>query len=152
MGSRRLLAALAAVLSFAACTTSAQAGLVHFRSPSGNINCLLGAGNGSPNFADCLVKQHAWPHHPAKPARCDLDFDPFDIGLSGTQVYVGSCRGDIGPLCGPGTERCTVLGYGRSVTQGGIRCTSAQSGVTCRRLTGRHVGFMISREGYRVYR
>jgi hypothetical protein len=152
MGSRRLLAALAAALSFAVCAGTAQAGLVHFRSPSGNIDCLLGSGNGTPNFADCLVKTHAWPHHPAKPSRCDLDFDPYEIGLSGTQVYVGSCRGDIGPLCGPGTDRCTVLAYGHSVTQGGIRCTSAPSGVTCRRLSGRHVGFRIAREGYAVWR
>src|SRR4051812_31122324 len=116
MGSRRLLAALAAALCFAAFAGSAQAALVHFRSPSGNIDCLLGASSGTPNFADCLVKTHAWPHHPAKPAACDLDFDPYDIGLSGTQVHVGSCRGDIGPLCGPGVDRCSVLGYGRSLT------------------------------------
>ena len=98
------------------------------------------------------MRKQSWPRLAKKPASCDLDFDPFDIGLSGTRVYVGSCRGDIGPLCGPGTDRCTVLGYGHSVTQGGIRCTSAMSGVTCRRTTGRRVGFTIFRQGYRVYR
>src|SRR3954449_5437629 len=153
MGSRRRLpVVLAAALAFLVCATGAQAALKHFRSPSGNINCMLGNGDGFPNFADCLVKSHAWPSHPTKPASCDVDFDPFEVGLSGTRVSAGACRGDIGPLCGPGTDRCTVLGYGHSLTLGGIRCTSVLSGVTCRRTTGRHVGFRIAREGYTLYR
>ena len=100
-----------------------------------------------------LVRQSSWAHKPAKPARCDLDFDPTQTDLSGTRVSVGSCRGDVGPMCFPsGAERCNVLAYGRALTLGPIRCVSAASGITCRRTDGRHVGFRIAREGYVLYR
>jgi hypothetical protein len=153
MGScRRLLVVLAALLAAGAVTSGAQAGLVHFRSPSGNINCLVVTGAGSPDIADCLVRTASWAHRPAKPASCDLDWSAFEIDLTRTTVHVGACRGDIGPLCGPGSEHCSVLAYGHALTVGRIRCSSAVSGITCRRLDGRHVGYRIAREGYVVYR
>ena len=122
-------------------------GLTHFRSPSGNINCLV-----TTTFADCLVKQNSWRTLPRRPASCDVDFFPAEVILSGNRVGVGSCRGDVGPLCVPTTaDRCSVLGYGRSVTVGRIRCSSATNGVTCRR-TDNGKGFRIAREGYVLYR
>lgn len=151
MGSRLfVLVAVAACAGISA--PAADAGLLHFRSPSGNINCLIGTGGGTPPFADCLVKSASWPHRPAKPSRCDLDWMPYEIDLTRTSVNLGACRGDIGPLCGPGSSHCTVLGYGHSLTTGPIRCTSAVTGITCRRTDGRRVGFRIAREGYVVYR
>jgi hypothetical protein len=50
------------------------------------------------------------------------------------------------------SERCTTLGYGRSVDLGPIRCTSATIGVTCRYRTAPRVGFRIAREGYVIFR
>ncbi|HEY7692686.1 MAG TPA: DUF6636 domain-containing protein [Gaiellaceae bacterium] len=131
----------------------AQSKLVHFRSPSGNINCI-GAGPGSLGaaFVDCLVRTDTWPSRRAKPASCDLDWAPAQLGLSKRKVYVGSCRGDIGPLCGVSSERCSTLAYGRSVDLGPIRCTSATAGVTCRYRTAPRVGFLIARERYVLYR
>jgi hypothetical protein len=104
-------------------------------------------------YVDCLVKTDTWPTHPPKPANCDVDWAPAELSMSGQRVSVGSCRGDIGPLCGPSApDSCTVLRYGASVTVGRVRCSSAASGVTCRRTDGRHVGFRIAREGYKIYR
>jgi len=76
-------------------------GLVHFQSPSGNINCIGGpAYQGSPAFVECLARKQSWPRLARKPASCDLDFDPATLQLGGRRhVTVGSCRGDIGPLC-----------------------------------------------------
>ena len=129
-------------------------GLVHFKSPSGNINCLGGpAYQGSPAFVQCALKSATWPAGitPRKPASCDLDFDPHTISLGNRKVSVGSCRGDIGPLC-YSSDPCSTLGYGRSVTIGPFRCTSATTGVTCRYTTGRRVGFLIAKERYTLYR
>ena len=135
-------------LAVALCAAgSAQAQtFVHFRSPSGNINCLLFR-----TGAECVVKKQSWPRLPARPANCDLDRVPNNLGLSGTNLVVGACRGDVGPLCYRGSG-CTTLAYGRARTFGKVRCVSATNGVTCRRLDGRRIGFRIAREGYTLYR
>jgi hypothetical protein len=128
-------------------------GLVHFQSPSGNINCLGGpAAYGSPAFVQCLVRKNSWPRLRPKPAGCDVDWDPATISLSRGRPTVGSCRGDIGPLCVYTSDRCTTLGYGRSVDIGPIRCTSTTAGVTCRYRTRSRAGFLIARERYVLYR
>jgi hypothetical protein len=127
--------------------------LVHFQSPSGNINCIGGgAFQGIPASVECLVRKNTWPRFAPKPARCDLDWDPATISLSRRRVSVGSCRGDIGPLCTSTSDRCSTLAYGRSVDMGPIRCTSTTAGVTCRYKTAPRVGFRIAREGYVLFR
>ena len=127
--------------------------LVHFRSPSGNINCIgQAATSGSPAFVQCLVKASTWPAKRPKPANCDLDWDPQTLNLGNRKVSVGSCRGDIGPLCIDRADPCFTLRYGRSVDIGPIRCTSATTGVTCRYRAAPRVGFRIAREGYTLYR
>ena len=143
-------AALIAVVAFASASGAhaTPQRLVHFQSPSGNINCILDA-----TYADCLVRRHAWRNPPARPAACDLDWVPSEVSLSGRRLSVGACRGDVGPLClGSGGLRCTTLAYGRSVVVGAIRCASARNGVTCRRRDGRRIGFRIAREGYTLFR
>jgi hypothetical protein len=146
---RRVCAAAALgalALSPAAATRSAQD--VHFRSPSGNINCRLSA-----TYVDCLVRHATWRRPPAKPASCDLDWAPFEISMSGRTVHLGGCRGDVGPVCMASAGlACRVLRYGQSVAPGQIRCTSSMAGVTCRRRDGRRAGFLIARERYVLYR
>ena len=147
-----MLAAVLA-LAFAFHPAAARTGLVHFQSPSGNINCIgAPAYSGSPAFVACLVRKAAWPSRRAKPASCDLDWDPLTLELSSRKLSVGSCRGDIGPLCMYTNDKCSTLGYGRSVDVGRIRCTSATGGVTCRYRTAPPVGFRIARENYVLFR
>ena len=127
--------------------------LVHFQSPSGNINCIGGgASQGLPAFVSCLVRKSTWPRLRPKPARCDLDWDPRTIEMSRHRVSVGSCRGDIGPLCTNTSDRCSTLAYGRSVDMGPVRCTSSTAGVTCRYRTVPRLGFRIARENYAIFR
>lgn len=142
---RGLLAVLA-LACLGAAPAQAAASLVHFQSPSGNINCLGGT---TPVFVSCLVRRAAWPHAPARPARCDLDWDAHEIGLSARRVSLGACRGDVGPRC---FHDCSTLAYGHSVAIGPIRCRSAANGVTCRYVRGKLAGFRIAREGYAVWR
>jgi Family of unknown function (DUF6636) len=126
--------------------------LVHFQTPSRNINCIGGSAfQGTPAFVQCLVRKNNWSRLRAKPASCDLDWDPATISLSRRRFSVGSCRGDIGPLCTNTSDRCSTLPYGRSVDMGPIRCTSATNGVTCRYRTAPRVGFRIAREGYVLF-
>jgi len=138
----------------AAVVSVALTSLVHFQSPSGNINCIGSAAyEGQPAFVECVVRRSSWPRLRPRPASCDLDWVPATLGLSRGRVSVGSCRGDIGPLCLPNAgDRCSTLAYGRSVAMGPIRCTSQTRGVTCRYTFGRHVGFLIARERYLLFR
>jgi hypothetical protein len=146
---RRIGLALAVVaLLGAPGAVAAPQRLVHFQSPSGNINCILDV-----TFASCLVKRHTWRNLPARPPSCDTDWIPSEVSLGRRSVSAGVCRGDVGPLCVPNTSlRCTTLAYGRSVVRGAIRCSSAVNGVTCRRRDGRRIGFRVAREGYTLFR
>jgi hypothetical protein len=135
----------------AAATAWSSPTSAHFRSPSGNINCTVFT-DPSGDEADCLVLHNTWRTHPARPASCKLDWNRNEVGLFGTHAHVGACRGDIGPLCANGNDRCTTLAYGRSVTIGSIRCTMTTAGVSCRRRSGRHQGFLVSRQRYTLYR
>jgi hypothetical protein len=148
----RLTLVLALFASAASLSTgvSAAATQLHFKSPSGNINCYLFASQGG--VADCNVHTSSWSGAPGKPASCTLDWAQDEVQLVRSHVTVGSCRGDVGPLCYAGGDRCSVLAYGHGVTVGGIRCSSSASGMTCRRTSGSRPGFRIAREGVTVYR
>jgi hypothetical protein len=143
---RAILIAVLALGVAGAAPAAAATDFVHFKSPSGAINCIGGT---SPAFVDCLVKNARWPSSPPRPAGCDLDWEPHELTLASRRVTLGSCRGDVGPLC---SEDCTTLRYGRSVNVGPIRCRSAANGVTCRYVRGTLAGFRIAREGHVVWR
>jgi hypothetical protein len=128
----------------------ASAALLHFKSPSGNINCYLVTAEGK-SSAECIVRQADWATTPKKPAVCDLDFAPFTATLDGQSVHVGDCRGDVGPLCYSPGGRCSTLAYGHSLRAGTIRCTSRAAGITCRATVGKKHGFLIAREKVVAY-
>jgi hypothetical protein len=140
-------ALLVAVVAAVAATPSIAATQVHFKSPSGNINCYVSAGG-----ADCIVRAPAWPRLPSKPRSCDLDWAPSDVTLGTTRVSIGQCRSDVGPLCYTGNDPCRVLAYGKAITVGTVRCSSAAIGLTCRRTTGARPGFRVARERVVVFR
>jgi len=145
----RLLALTAAFVCLGA--SPAMAAQAHFKSPSGNINCVAADASSGGPFASCIVLKHAWRNAPPRPSGCDLDWDPFSAGIGRDTVSVGDCRGDIGPLC-TRQDRCTTLAYGRSLVVGPYRCWSAVTGLTCRYRRGHHRGFTLSRQGYHLYR
>jgi hypothetical protein len=143
---RAILIAVLALTTVAAGQAVADPVVSHFKSPTGNINCIGGT---APAYVECLVRQASWPTTPAKPARCDLDWEPYNLSLNSRRASLGACRGDVGPRC---FHDCTTLHYGRSVNIGPIRCRSAANGVTCRYVSGKHAGFRIAREGYVIWR
>lgn len=136
----RHLAPLVAVLlaGLAVATPSAPARTAPgFQSPTRNIGCVIDSAS-----ARCDIARHDWPS-PRKPASCELDYgDGLAISRSGRRgAFV--CAGDTVLNAGG------VLAYGRSITRGGITCTSRASGVTCRNARGH--GFRVSRSSYRRF-
>jgi hypothetical protein len=143
---RALLIAALALTTLGAGSAAADPVVAHFKSPSGNINCIGGT---APAYVECQVRQATWPHKPPKPLGCDLDWEAYNLSIGSRHVVLGACRGDVGPRC---FHDCTTLRYGRSLNIGPIRCRSAVNGVTCRYVAGAQAGFRIAREGYVIWR
>ncbi|AHC25329.1 MULTISPECIES: DUF6636 domain-containing protein [Mycobacteriaceae] len=111
--------------------------LTHFRSPSGNVGCVLDV-----DYVRCDISERDWAP-PARPADCEFDYG------QGLQMAVGEpatfvCAGDT-TLGG-----ADVLGYGQTITRGALSCTSTESAMSCREGDGGH-GFSISRQVYQVF-
>jgi hypothetical protein len=133
----------APALVVALVATGDAAAILHsktFRTPSRNIACAYydASITGRVVFR-CDLLSGLRP----KPARhCEVDW-------TGTSMSV---RGRAGPTCAGDTvydRRAPILGYGKAWTRGGISCTSAATGLTCRNVDGH--GFFLSRRRWRVF-
>ncbi len=110
-----------------------------FTSPSMNIGCMI-----HPSSARCDIQQRDWSP-PPRPTNC-----PSSTGYGqGIIVTPGQpaqivCAGDTA------YNHSGVLAYGESITAGVLRCTSNESGMTCRDLQSGH-GFTIARQAYQLF-
>ena len=111
-----------------------------FESPSRNIGCVILDGT-----ARCDILRRSWAP-PARPSACPNIVD-FGQGLmvsrTGPARFV--CAGDTSM-----DAQAPILAYGRTVARGGLSCSSATSGMTCRSTRTGH-GFFVSRQGYRLF-
>ena len=115
---------------------------IHFRSPSGNIDCMLSSG-WSGAGALCAIREGT------------LSFaqvpDPCPHGAWGHFFSVGP-KGAAAPVCvteGVSTEDAWVLPYGAALSLGGVTCTSLTTGMTCANAAGH--GFTLARRGQQVF-
>jgi len=112
----------------------------HFAAPSRNITCTMSA-----TEATCTIARLA-----AKPTPVD--------GCDGTVGYVAKLGvdGKVETPCVArkdqpkvASRKVTTLAYGKSVTLGGLTCSSSATGVECR-AKGTGKGFTIARAGIRT--
>lgn len=129
----------ALVLVAVGAAPAAAQDMASFRSPTGNIHCLMLGGN--PAFARCDLR--AFTPSYRRPADCDLDFGhAFEVASRG---YAGPvCAGDT--VIQPGSP---VLPYGAAISLGGITCRSERTGMTCTNRDGH--GFSVARAAQRVF-
>lgn len=121
-------ALLVAGVACAATSASADARLVAFKSPSGNITCVMSSSNGA--FAQCELRSMRIGGGFMVPARGRVHrYDVDDDDLA---------------------DQRFVLPYGRSRSLGRFRCSSRESGMSCRNRRSGH-GFTISRERQRIF-
>jgi hypothetical protein len=121
-------------------TASHALDLTTFRSPTGNIGCVLVQGD-----ARCDIGHREWKP-PARPGSCPAIVDygqGLEIGASGSAQFV--CAGDTAR-----DTRSPALGYGSATRADGFECLSATTGMTCRRSRDGH-GFFISIQTYRTF-
>jgi hypothetical protein len=137
------LAAIGLALTIAPSARAADFG--YFKTPSGNIVCFH-----SREGVDCGIKSGLKPKPKARSCHGQGDFatDRISLGRTGRAIG-GICAGDVGPFAGLTTGEARVLGYGKSVTDGGFHIATAVKGVTCE-YRGTH-GFFLSRTSWRAY-
>jgi hypothetical protein len=109
-----------------------------FRSPSGNIGCII-----KPGYVRCDIAERTWSP-PPKPADCEWDYGQ-GISLTSGEPAQFICAGDTTQA-----RDAAPLPYGESITAESMRCDSAESGIACRDAESGH-GFSISREAYRLF-
>jgi hypothetical protein len=130
--------ALVAVAAVLAADASPASALTFFQSPSGNIGCVIGKGNG----VRCDIRERDW-QPPPKPASCPLDWGhAIAVGRRGRGHFV--CAGDT--TLGEGRR----LGYGKAIRRGRFRCVSRRSGMRCANRRNGH-GFKLSRDRVRRF-
>jgi hypothetical protein len=150
---------LALVLGAASNRTEAAGQALRFTSPSGNIDCVMDSGSTGEVYVDCTAQNAKWQNEKPQPKDCDLDWDPHEITLSATSkgnvvkssLYVGGCRGDIGPLCfNDDADRgsCEVLKFGEKRTLKSITCESKSTGILCATNRGKRLGFLLGRNSW----
>jgi hypothetical protein len=113
--------------------------LEHFRTPSGNIGCVMFDGG-----ARCDIRKRDWAPLP-RPATCSKEVDygqGLQVAHRGQASFV--CAGDT--ALEPGLAS---LSYGTASRVGGSECISRSDGVTCVNQTGH--GFFVSVQSYQVF-
>ncbi len=110
-----------------------------FRSPSGNIGCVMFEGG-----ARCDIRKRDWSP-PPRPASCSHHVD------YGQGIAVSS-RGEANFVCAGDTAldpSASSLAYGTASELGGSECISRENGVTCVNRAGH--GFFLSIQSYQVF-
>jgi hypothetical protein len=113
--------------------------LQSFRSPSGNIGCVMFEGG-----ARCDIRKREWSP-PSRPASCPEQVD-FGQGLSVDHTGEASfvCAGDTAL-----DPSATALEYGEASEMGGTQCISRSEGITCANHSGH--GFFVSIQSYKLF-
>jgi hypothetical protein len=125
-------------------TSEAPTRVVHlasFESPTGNIGCMLFAGE----TARCDIVHHTWVL-PPRPASCPqiVDFGQgLEVGTSGSGRFV--CAGDTAR-----DPTSPKLSYGTASQIGDFLCVSRSTGMTCTNQASGH-GFTLSVQQDRLF-
>lgn len=119
----------------------AQADIIEFRSPTGNINCMMYS-DPSGATARCDLMELV-PSYSKRPAGCEYDWGhSFAVDTTG-KGYLACVSDAVG---GSGVA---VLRYGQAVSLGGISCVSAENGMTCTNAKGH--GFSVAKSKQKLF-
>ncbi len=117
----------------------------NFETPSGNISCAYStfydADGDEVDAMGCVLYDINLGSE--ADGLCDLDVSVVGFLVARTG------RAGYGCLDPNEFEEAVVLPYGKSFRRGGITCTAAKSGLTCKNASRR--GFKISRSAQRIF-
>ena len=121
---------------------NANAEILTFQSPSGNISCQLYWFEPSRASAGCEVRGHTFAT-PPRPPNCEGAWGN-SVGLTQGERATLQCHSDT--LFG---GNAATLPYGGTKTLGAITCSSQPAGMTCKDSGSGHF-FSLSRDDYQV--
>jgi hypothetical protein len=132
-------------------TPSATLPSGYLKTPSGNIACVYWLRAAAPSIG-CRIRSGLVPEprtdRPGCPRTDDVSLRATGRPtIGGRSICRGEDEGDAGPFAFESVAR--VLAYGTTWAGGGLRCTSAETGLTCRNKSGH--GFFLSRENWRAF-
>jgi hypothetical protein len=137
------------VAAFAPATALALSSVSYFKTPSGKIVCAWVSESLSfQNDVFCYVTSGLKPAIP-KSDSCGKHVEHFEseVGLRATGVVLLASCADVRPIAG--APRAGVLGYGKTLKGGGLVCSEANTGLTCRNRSGH--GFFLSPRRWRKF-
>jgi hypothetical protein len=142
------LAVFAAAATLAVGSAASAASFGFFKTPSGKIVCQWGTGAPAPAIV-CGVSTGLKPPIPKTGGVCQhLDYVGNRVALEATgRVQLIACTGDAGPFGDP--AHTVYLHYGKTWSAGGLTCSEAVKGLTCRNRDGH--GFFLSLRGWRTF-
>ncbi|MEY3223378.1 MAG: hypothetical protein RLZZ203_2234 [Cyanobacteriota bacterium] len=115
-----------------------------FKTPSGNIFCeLIEGSDANTNSLRCEIASSLKPKPPQPyPGYCEFDWGRGFL-LPGQSKPEILCISDT--VADPNKS---ILGYGQTWKNGGFKCISQKTGLTC--TNSNNIGFFMSREKWRV--
>lgn len=137
MLSRLLLAATLLGLAVPVASASVRSRYRAFRSPTGAIQCAMLSVTGGLHEASCTS---AYTLRRLRPG----------CGAGSAVVINLRGRAYLDSVCNPFGFHLKPLRYGHSISLGGLRCSSARTGMTCRSLQSGH-GFKLSRNSLKRF-
>ena len=114
---------------------------IGFQSPTGNIQCGLYRGDHGASVRCDLME--LTPSYTRQPADCEFDWGSSFAVDDWGDGYVACVSDAVGAAAN------AVLPYGEAVSQDGISCVSAKTGMTCTNSEGH--GFSLSKAQQTVY-
>jgi hypothetical protein len=139
---------------FAASAAAGASTFGFFKTPSGNVQCLYNYSTGAAarsSIVTCGITSGLKPPPHRRGPRCSVP-NRVTLGVTGRphtarSICPGEDEGDAGPFAGGSAAR--TLAYGKTWHGGGLTCTSAVKGLTCRNPAGH--GFFLSRAHWRSF-
>ena len=114
--------------------------MLFFRSPSGNIGCMMAIGDYAGVRCDM---SDLTPSYRKRPADCDFDWgSSFGVDAQG-KGYLACVSDSVM------SQDAFTLGYGEAVTLGAFTCRSEKTGMTCTNGLGH--GFSIAKAQQRLF-
>ncbi len=121
----------------------------YFRTPSGKVVCgWVEESLSFQNDVYCEITTGLRPPIPKRGSSCQEKDVGNEVGLKASGPAIRTACADVRWLADP-YRRIGVIGYGKDLKGGGLACSEAKTGLTCRNRSGH--GFFLSPQHWHTF-